>query len=244
MERSTILLLIAVTSCILVPPASAGTWSDGFEDENLDEWVLAFKDGPTTFRAENGELRMEVHSSSVSMLRVIDSVQWKDYTVTVKVKILEIFGICVDGGIFIRLNKPRPRNFYYFFIADEWMGHWYPGVPPEGEGVFAFPQINDKPLRGEVKVFTPELDHWYTLKAIAQGSRTEFYLDDEFVGKFSYAALRSGSVGLVVSNAVAHFDDFVVTGPDIPDGGPGGVSFSVRPKDKLTAAWGTLKQER
>ncbi len=244
MKRSTTLLLIAVTICIVVPPASAGTWSDGFEDGNLDEWELAFKAGPTTFRAENGELRMEVHSSSVSMLRVIGSDEWKDYTVRVKVKILEIFGGAVDGGIFIRLNKPRPRNFYYFFIAEEWQGHWYPGVPPEGKGAFAFPQINDQPQKGKVKAFTPELDHWYTLKAIAQDKHTEFYLDDELVGEFGYAALRSGSVGLVVSNAIAHFDDFVVTGPDIPDGGPGGISFSVRLKDKLASAWGALKQER
>jgi hypothetical protein len=46
----------------MVTPALAGTWSDSFEDENLDEWILAFEDGPTTFRAENGELGMEVHS--------------------------------------------------------------------------------------------------------------------------------------------------------------------------------------
>ncbi|MFC1716035.1 family 16 glycoside hydrolase [Candidatus Poribacteria bacterium] len=242
MERSTILLLIAVISCIMASPVSAGTWSDGFEDGNLDEWELAFKDGPTTFRAENGELRMEVHSWSVSMLCVVGSDQWKDYTVRVKVKILKIFGIAVDGGIIIRLNKPRPRNYYYFFIADEWQGSAYPGVPPEGEGAFAFPQINDQAQRGKVKVFTPELDHWYTLKAIAQDKHTEFYLDDELVGEFGYAELRSGSVGLVVSNALVHFDDLVVTGPDIPDGGPGVVSFSVRPKDKLAAVWGKLKQ--
>jgi hypothetical protein len=245
MKRSTILLLIAVTICTMVPLASAGTWSDGFEDRNLDEWELAFKHGPTTFRAENGELRMEVHSDVVSMLRVIGSDQWKGYTVRIKVKILETFGVCVDGGIFVRLSKlPWEDTFYYFFIADEWMGHWYPGVPPEGKGAFAFPQINGQPLRGKVKVFTLEPDHWYTLKAVAQGNSAEFYVDDEFVGKFSYSALRSGSVGLVVSNALAHFDDFVVTGPGIPDGGPGGVSFSVTPKDKLAAAWGTLKQER
>ena len=122
------------------------------------------------------------------------------------------------------------------------MGHWYPGVPPEGKGAFAFPQINGQAQRGKVRAFTPQPDHWYTLKAIAQGSSTEFYLDDEFVGKFGYAALRSGSVGLVVSNALAHFDDFVVTGPDIPDGGPNGVSFSVEPKDKLATRWGSIKQ--
>ena len=123
------------------------------------------------------------------------------------------------------------------------MGHWYPGVPPEGKGAFVFPRINGQVPEGKVKAFTPEPDHWYTLKAIAQGSRTEFYLDDELVGEFGYAALRSGSVGLVVSNATAHFDDFVVTGPDTPDGGPGGVSFSVRPEDKLATAWGTTKQD-
>lgn len=246
MKRSTILLLIAVISCIMVPLASAGTWSDGFEDENLDEWVLAVKNGPTTFRAENGELLMEVHSWSISMLRVIDSDQWEDYTVTVKVKIIEIIGTFVDGGIFIRLSK-RPLDwlgtFYYFFVADEW-GQEFRGVPPEGEGAFVFPRINDQVPGGKAKVFTPELDHWYTLKATAQEDHTGFYIDDDLVGEFDHREIKSGSVGLVISNAIVHFDDFVVTGPDVPDGGPGDASFSVRSKDKLAAAWGTLKQER
>ena len=243
MKRSTIPLLIAVTICTMVPPTLAGTWSDGFEDENLDEWELAFTFGSTTFKAENGELRMEVHADVTSMLRVIGSDQWNDCTVTVRVKVLETFGICVDGGIFLRQTKlPWEATFYYFFIADEWMGHWYPGVPPEGKGAFAFPHIDGQAQRGRVKAFTPEPDHWYTLKAIAQDKHAEFYLDDEIVGEFNHPELKSGSVGLVVSNALAYFDDFVVTGPDIPDGGPGGVSFPVAPRSKLATRWGSIKQ--
>jgi len=220
--------------------AWAGTWSDGFETEKPDNWQLV-PFGPTTIKMENGELSVEVHNEIISYVRAIDSNGRKDYTVTVKVKIIEIFGSFVDGGIMIHENALN--NYYYFFVADRGP-QVHLGVPPEGKGAFAFPSINGQILKGKAKVFTPELDHWYTLKAITKDKNTEFFVDNELVGAFDYDALESGSVGLVVSNAHVHFDDFVVTGLDIPDGGPGGITFMVQPEDKPLTTWARLKSHQ
>ena len=235
--------------------ALAGTWSDGFEGEELDEgWEIGFDRPTTTFKMENGELTIEVHNSRIGYLRVTGSNEWKNYTVKVRVKIMEIFGPLVDGGIMIYesgfSNWVRP-HYYYFFIADNWeLKEWqkvgevpYPGIPPEGEGAFVFPFISGGVRKGKAKVFKPELDHWYTLKATAEPGRAAFYVDDELVGEFNHRELNSGSVGLIVSNALVQFDDFVVAGEDIPDGGPGGASFPVEPKSKLATRWGRIKED-
>ena len=233
-------------------PALAGTWSDGFERKEVDEGWENGCDRHPTLKMDNGKLSMEIHHHLIGYLRVIGSNEWKNYTVRVKVKIMEIFGPFVDGGLMIYesgfSNWVRP-HYYYFFIADNWElkeaqkvgGVPQPGTPPEGEGALVFPFINNC-RKCKAKVFRPKLDHWYTLTAIAGRGYAEFYVDDELVGRFDYGELKSGSVGLVVSNALVYFDDFVVTGEDIPDGGPGGVSFLVEPKNKLVTRWGTIKQ--
>ena len=46
----------------------------------------------------------------------------------------------------------------------------------------------------------------------------------------------------VVGNARARFDDFQVTGENIPDGGPA-KSFEVEPSEKLSTTWGRLKKD-
>jgi len=237
------LILICVVSFISIsasPSAFAGTWSDGFQDAKLKDWQLVFQFGPTTFKAEDGELSMEVHSGFVSFLWIIGSSLWGNYTLTVKVKILDEFGAYVDGAVYIHYNGVG--GDYYFFVADKWT-QVYPGVPPEGKGAFAFPWINNTVQMGKAIVFTPESDHWYTLKAITQEEHTEFYIDSKLIGAFDYAELKSGSVGLGVSNAHVHFDDFVVIGEDIPDGGPGGVSISVGKNYKLATSWGEIKSK-
>jgi hypothetical protein len=240
-------MLIGVVSFISIsalPLAFAGTWSDGFQDARLKDWQLVSQQGPTTFKAEDGELSMEVYSGFVSFLWVIGSSLWGNYTLTVKVKILDEFGDFVDGGAYIHENgNGNDWKDYYFFVADKWT-QVYPGVPPEGKGAFAFPSINNTVQMGKAIVFTPELDHWYTLKATTKGEHTELYIDNKLIGAFDYAELKSGNVGLVVSNAHVHFDDFVVIGEDIPNGGPGGVSISVGEKGKITTSWGEIKSKQ
>jgi len=48
------------------------------------------------------------------------------------------------------------------------------------------------------------------------------------------------SIGFSANGVIVMFDDFVVTGPNIPDGGPG--AKAVHPEDKLATMWARLKE--
>ena len=54
--------------------------------------------------------------------------------------------------------------------------------------------------------------------------------------------LEGGKAGLVVGNARARFDDFQITGENIPNGGPG-KPRPVAPQAKLATTWGRLKMK-
>ena len=245
MKYTIIRLMLWLTSTLVW----AGTWSDGFEKEKLDAWQNAFQRGLTTSKVENGELIVEVHSSFVSYFRVIGSTQWEDYTVSVRVKILKTFGPLVDGGIMIRERNVWQNN-YYFFIADRWTAKdWqqvgeapYPGTPPKGKGAFVFPWGGLQVKKGKAKAFNTKLKQWYALKAVAERKHVEFYVDGDLVGSFDYGELSSGGVGLVISNALVHFDAFVVTGAKIPDGGHGGASLPVESQGQLVMTRAAIKQ--
>ena len=127
-------------------PAQAGTWSDGFEGDNTNSWQLV-NGGAATLELEDGELSLEVNNHIISYLRLIGSVGWKNYTLTVRVRILTIHGSFVDAGVLV--HELSLLNHYYFFIADKWgPKDWnktgqvpYPGTPREGQGAFAFSVI-------------------------------------------------------------------------------------------------------
>lgn len=67
------------------------------------------------------------------------------------------------------------------------------------------------------------------------------YLDGELVCKLEMdKRFTSGGVGTYLINARAHFDDFVVSGDNIPDGGPG-LGKAVESVSKLATTWGNVK---
>ena len=237
---------------LMTASAWAGTWSDDFESGNTDSWAVAHEGGATTFETVDGELNVEVQGEFATFIGLVNSSHWRDYTVTVKTKILEIFGSFANGGIYLYESFPN-EQFYYFFVGDRWgpedwkalieasEGHIeapYPGTPSEGQGVIIYPVVGEI-QEGKSKVFAPELDRWYTLKAVAQGSSTEFYVDDELVGTFDFSELSSGGVGVVVTNARVRFDDFTVTGPGVSLG-----ATPVEPQAKLAMTWARIKQGR
>jgi len=159
-------------------------------------------------------------------LKIGNVVLWKDYTVVCKAKLMEKFGVSwqkfgivvrrIPGGGFATYQAcvDLELNQACLFILDRKVL----GVP--------FDIIKDK---------------WYELKVTAQKNHIEFYINDEFMGSFDDSSYPSGNIDLGVANAHVHFDDIVITGPDIPDGGPG--SISIRQKDKLVAIWGKLKKD-
>jgi len=61
---------------------------------------------------------------------------------------------------------------------------------------------------------------WYTVRIVAGDSHYKMFLDDQLIidtkGK-SFPAFKSGFAGFGTKNAIIRFDDFILTGEDIPD---------------------------
>ena len=91
--------------------------------------------------------------------------------------------------------------------------------------------------------FEAEIDTWYDLTAtIYEDGTLEFKIDDEVFTAVDEDLLKGGQAGLVVADGRAHFDDFEITGTNIPNGGPG-KPRPVEPRAKLATTWGHLKSK-
>ena len=77
------------------------------------------------------------------------------------------------------------------------------------------------------------------MKVEAKESRFKFYLDDELMINYKDKTHPTSMVGVgsAVHTTTAHFDDFVVTGDDIPD-----LTLSVSPQSKLAVIWAKEKR--
>ena len=81
---------------------------------------------------------------------------------------------------------------------------------------------------------------WYTLQIKADGDRYTFSIND--------LILEGKDDSVLIGRIRLHFygrlclvlDDFIVTGPNVPNGGPGGL-LAVKPAEKLATTWGKLK---
>ena len=88
--------------------------------------------------------------------------------------------------------------------------------------------------------FKYEKGVWYTLKIERDGDRYTFSVGDINLAT-EYHSIPKGWIGLEFRERCnIWLDDFTVTGPNVPDGGPGRAR-SVLPAKKLTTTWGKLK---
>lgn len=88
--------------------------------------------------------------------------------------------------------------------------------------------------------FAYEEEVWYTLRIEADDSQYMIWIGD--VGlQVEYDSVPSGLIELrFVGMCNIWLDDFTVTGPTVPDGGPGSLR-AVPVADRLTTSWGELK---
>ena len=85
---------------------------------------------------------------------------------------------------------------------------------------------------------TTEVDTWYRLKMEVEGDQITAFVDDAKVFALRDGLFASGPACIAVNGVRATFDDFMVTGPDVPDGGPG---YLVESSGKLATTWAHLK---
>jgi NAD(P)H-hydrate repair Nnr-like enzyme with NAD(P)H-hydrate epimerase domain len=78
-----------------------------------------------------------------------------------------------------------------------------------------------------------ELQTWYLVRAELQGTSMSFFVDGQLIGTVTDARSLSGAVGVAVQDTLETlFDDFTITGPDIPSNG---LELSVG--QKITLSW-------
>ena len=90
--------------------------------------------------------------------------------------------------------------------------------------------------------FAYEQGVWYALRIEREGNGYTFSIGD--VSLFTEDdSVPMGPIGLVFHGRLnILLDDFTVTGPDVPDGGPGFLAVN-RLGEKLSTTWGKLKAQ-
>lgn len=225
---------IVILCLVSATPAFAGAFRDDFEneqdfieDKQLREGGVWGEDiGQYTW--EEGAIKGTPGNQEFSWLLITGDYVWEDYTVECKIKLLANQG---SAGVVAR----RPCincNPCYSFDLD-----------PSADQVAIYQEANVL----DSSPFTPEVDRWYSLKAVVEGSHLEFYVDGELLVEAEDTTHPEGKGGFCVWKITALFDDFVMTGPEVEDGGHWDPAKhpeekAVMPSGKLAATWGTLKQ--
>ena len=219
--------------------ALAGTFLDTFDGEELVDWqtlVMFDLDDLDTWEIIDSELNGINNTGGVTRLLTIGEEIWQDYDIEFEVKPLE---------------KHGPGNIV---IAARIKGTW---------GVVCGVGDLDNPGSSEVECFGGNLHgraflvygekphpflklrKWSTFKLSVHGRQLTFWINGKQVldpitlePLHGFPDFPTGSVGLGIANYTARFDNFKITGPDIPHRG----GLSVTPQAKLATMWGNLKR--
>ena len=184
---------------VAIPHALAGTYRNDFENEAdflEDKAQGIWNFHVDSFTWEDGAIR----GSGRGQLLMFGSVDWTDYTLEVKVQLQADS----SGGIGLRFNEGP----HYIFWVDE-------ATDLVGVTEAASAGID---ILGE-ESFTIEPGTWYSLKGVAAGNNLEFYINGERVIKVEHGDQSAGMAGICVLRGSILFEDFVLTGPDVPDSG-------------------------
>jgi hypothetical protein len=257
MKRLLMALLIAVSP---VGVANAGTFSDDFNDGQLDGWQprILIPGGPRPgvripVKIQNGYVVMDAREKPndnlilpgfkivILDLRAGNPQNWNAYTFTCRVRIAEVweeppaaFGHAAFG-ITVRQGRGRFNVVAYQTMLID---------PLDQDGqIFTFPSdakgIEDDVIhRGNFKA-PIKLKRWYPIKIVANGDNFAFYFNNKLLIEYEDRKAIPGTVSFRTDfGMVAHIDDVVITGPKVPD-----LANSVSPDGHLTTIWGEIKTD-
>ena len=230
--KISFLALVCLTfAFMLALPSLAGTWRNDFEDKKVFEQEKKkgiWDEDLNVFSWEDGECSGESRDVNMVWFLVIGELTWKDYSAECKVKLVDDFG----GNFGIALRRtPWQQPAYDFGL-----------FPSQNMAKITTPPFSTIAQ----EKFEVEEDTWYKLKAVAEGKNLEFYINDELFLKGKDAQFPMGKVGIHIYNIHAHFDDLIISGDDVEDGGSWDPAKhpeekAVEPKGKLATSWGRLK---
>ena len=201
--------------------ARADVWQDDFEGPALgDSW----RGDIDNFSLQDGKLQGRSAYPIQVFPRFIEvGTDWTDYIIQCQVNVVQPnLLVCSKGALLLRYKE---KEGYVFALH----------VATESVEVYRF--------SGEMllSVDMPlQLETWYTLRVEVQGNNFIFYVDNKHIGNFQDNRSSEGSVGLLVEDALSVlFDNFWVSGPDIPSGGHG--TAFIESRGKKAIVWAEIK---
>jgi hypothetical protein len=220
MKSANIIIGVLIIILMTHATAFAGTWSDGFAGNTLDQKWTGDRDN---FSVADGYLQgRNAHPIQLIPPKWVEiGKDWDDYTITCKINVvLPNLLVCTKGALILR----RSGNEGYVFA-----------LHVATKTVEVYRLSNEEMLLSVNKDL--QLKKWYVVKAELQGDSMSFYLDNELIGKINDKRSASGTVGLAVQDVLTVlFDDFTITGPKIDDG-----SAEVKAINKIPITWAKLK---
>jgi hypothetical protein len=205
--------------------AYAGTFFDDFEQENdfwvveLGEWTIEEGVYHQTDTTSNGARGLSSH--------VEGSENWgNDFTIETRVAIFRP-GIetHLEAGI---MYKWQNKENQYHVVLDQ-----------DNAIVRINKCVNGTWLQNQNISMVFDLGEWHDIKVAVEDNRHEIFVDGEKIQEYEREVDdKNGFIGLKTLGCEASFDDFRVTGPNVPDSG---VGLPVEPAGKLAAAWGRIK---
>ncbi len=251
MPIKNIRLILVLLGCVIAygQVCTAGTWVDDFSDRTLrdwgfieknDDWIAIVNNERFNFRGKNEDANFALINWELGEIQ--------DFSLELQVMFMNI-----RDKSFWRITYVAQPNLmeepggFVDFTFDFGFGHRMldPGTArvdiaasvPEEHPQFG---VILRPVIIAEDRFEYEKGVWYTLKIERVGNRYTFSID----GVVLEAAVDSVPIGWIGFRFYGRLslvlDNFIVTGPNVPNGGPGGL-LAVKPAEKLATMWGKLK---
>jgi len=228
-----VITLCVLAAFILSTTVWAGTYRDDFENEKdfiKDKQDRVWDEDIAFFTWENASIK-GMDNGPVLWGIITGDYSWKDYTVECRIKPIQNNGYM---GLYLR----RPCmgcNPCYTFALSVNKAVIYRDFGEKWGGL----TLDSSP-------FEAKIDTWYSVKAIVQGKQLEFYIDNKLVAKAENDVYLTGKAGFIIDDGEALFDDFVMTGPEVKDGGHWDPKAHIQPnpvepQNKLEMTWGEIK---
>jgi hypothetical protein len=231
-----------------------GTFRDDFEDGDMEGWQQYLAGGVSEggWSVSDGILIGQRPTSWEAFLTIGDS-SWRNYTMECDAMFTELFPtewgdifhyidivgrFREDELVYLGLTfRPENGNYDQIQVVEQ---VFFPGTGMKIlpiSLVFAAVWSGSKWTHYDQIPYNLELKRWYHMKAVMKEDTFTFYVDDVLVTSFTSSAIPTGGIGFAIGGVVAHLDNVVITGDDIPD-----TVTTVDPKAKLATTWATMKQ--
>ena len=238
-------------AALIVSTAAAGSWHDDFEGGGLDDWVIYnFDPEAESWEEEDGFVVGQIDQNPyLSLLSLkplkpegVNADEWRNYTVRVRMRMESEPREDQDAKFGIMLYDRLIQNQYHTILLEYHQAGIAASVRT-AEGA--------EGRETESSPFNVKRGVWYdlhaTIETLDAGDRVVYQVNDNppVTVEWDGRQVQSGGVGLVISDGRFSYDDFVIEGDSIPDGGNGQPRSdhptSVSPSGNAARLWAELK---